>query len=119
LESRLLAAIPTSLPIRRRRLGVLVGAVAAAAAAALLAWLVGPAFMHEGRIAGTGTADPPSPGSASTGPLIPPPDDRLSAGAWQEYRRVLHGGDLPPFSWPLEETSPMRETIAIASESLD
>jgi hypothetical protein len=101
LEARLLAAIPGQLPVPRRRWAVWAGVAAALAAACLLAVL---AWRRE--------RNDPVPGP-DTGPSA------RVAPAWPETRRVQEGADLPPFSWPLEETSPLKASTSIPPDLLE
>ena len=104
LEARLLAAVPA----RRRsgrpwRIGIgLAGALAAACLIAVLTWL---------RDAGTKPAPTPPP-------IASVPQYSDDATALLAARQVRSRAEGVPFTWPLEESSPLRATSAIPSELL-
>jgi ferric-dicitrate binding protein FerR (iron transport regulator) len=112
LEARLLAAIPTEMPIPRRR-AFRFGAVGALAAACLLAVLVWPRGDIENPVPGRGkdtSALQDSPRS---------PDDSASIAAWREARRVPDGAEMPTFTWPVRETLSIRISTSISPDLLD
>ena len=130
LEARLLAAIPAKMPAPRQRRAVRVGvvsAVGAVAAACLLAVLAWPPARDEKPIPTHGTVEtvqhvtvPNSATSEAAHQAAPAPtDDSAGLSAWRDARRVLNGAELPPFNWPLQESSPMRATISIPPDLLD
>jgi hypothetical protein len=148
LEARLLATIPGKTPIPQRRWGVWVGAVAASAAACLLAVLAWPGRDGKNPVPSPGTREsvhqvtvpspspsPPTSVSAPalgaglptpalgagllTPPTLQPPDDSASIAPWLQAGRDLDGADTPTFTWPLEETLPMRVSTSIPSDLLD
>src|SRR5262245_53133901 len=97
LEARLLATIPAGMPIPQRRRAGWVGLVGALAAACLLAVLAWPRRQDN-------NPGPSPPTNESARQVTPrPPDDSDDVAAWREARRVLEGGEPPPFTWPLEE----------------
>src|SRR5262245_35332806 len=96
LEARLLAAIPAGRV--RGRWAVWVGVVGAVAAACLLAVLAWPG--RTGKV----PAPHPEPGEAAHKAPSQPAEEPVSIAAWRESRRVLDGADIPPFTWPLENT---------------
>jgi hypothetical protein len=113
LEARLLAAIPVATPVPRRRRAVWVGAAGALAAACLLAVLAWPGRDGENPF-------PSPPTSAAPRQVTPrPPDDSAGLAARLEARRVLDGAELSPFTWPLQETSPLRASTSIPPDLLD
>jgi hypothetical protein len=113
LEARLLATIPAEMPIPRRRWAAWVGAVGAVAAACSLAVLAWP--RREGQ---NPVPNPPTIESAQQ--VIPrPPDDAASIAPWLQARRDPDGAEMPPFTWPLAETSPMRVSTSIPPDLLD
>src|SRR5437868_3399685 len=110
LEARLLAAIPATMPIPRRRGAVWVGALAAACLLIVLIWR------------GHGGRDPvPNPGTNESARKVPPPslDDSARMAPWLKARRDLDGAEMPTFTWPIEETSPMKVSTAIPPDLLD
>jgi hypothetical protein len=139
LEARLLATIPGKTPIPQRRWGVWVGAVAASAAACLLAVLAWPGRDGKNPVPSPGTRESvhqvtvpspsPSPPTSVSAPALgaglptPPalqlPDDSASIAPWLQAGRDLDGADTPTFTWPLEETLPMRVSTSIPSDVLD
>ncbi|HEV3167577.1 MAG TPA: hypothetical protein VGZ22_26470 [Isosphaeraceae bacterium] len=104
LEARLLATIPAEMPIPQRRRAVWVGLAGAAAAACLLTLLAWP------RGDGKNPAPRPGPIGSAHQSTARPPRDLARIAAWQETRVGLDGAEVPPFIWPLEETSPIRAT---------
>jgi hypothetical protein len=96
----------------RRRWAVVVAVAGGLAAACLLAF-----FAWAGRGGKPAVLPPPTNNSARQVAPRPPDDDPIAAG-W-EYRRVLDGGKLPTFTWPLEETSPLTVSTSIPSDLLD
>jgi hypothetical protein len=85
------------------------GALAAACLLAVVAWR------------GRDRHDPaPDPGTTPFVQKVPPrsPDDSSRIAVWPEARRALEGAELPPFSWPLEETSPLRASTPIPPDLL-
>ena len=109
LEARLLAAIPVTMPFQPRRWPVRVGVVGAVAAACLVTILAWP--RHEEL--GTG-------GEGRLISEIPSPAPAVSekAMAWREARQLLDGGEIPGFSWPLEETTPITASNSIPADLL-
>jgi len=96
LEARLLAAVPAELPIAPRHWAFWASVVCASAAACLLAFFTWP-----GRDGKNPAPTPPTNESAHQ--VAPrPPDDNDRIAAWRQYRRVLDGGELPTFNWPLQ-----------------
>jgi hypothetical protein len=112
LEARLLASIPPARPIPRRRWPIWAGLASALAAACLLAVLA-----WRGHIAKS-----PGPGPEKnefTHQETPQlPDVAASLAAWRESQRVLDGEELPPFTWPLDEPSPLTVSTSIPSDLL-
>ncbi len=112
LEARLLAAIPAERPVVRRRAirFVAAGALAAACLLAVLAW---PRRDGEKSI-------PSLPTGESVRQVITrPPDDGAGVPTWREARRVLDGAEMPPFTWPIEETSPIAVSTSLPPDLLD
>jgi hypothetical protein len=101
LEARLLAAVPAEQPAPRRRWPVWVALAGAAAAACLLAVLAWT---------GRDTRNPvprPDKGESANQVAPRPPDDPGGLAAWHLARRNLDEAELPPFTWPLPEPSPV------------
>jgi hypothetical protein len=86
------------------------GALAAACLLALLAWP---------RRAGTGPAPGPAKGDSAHQVTPRPPDDSAGLAALVQARRALEGAELPPFTWPLEETAPVTVATAIPPDLLE
>src|SRR6266536_5015387 len=112
LEARRLVAIPASphSPLagegtkRGRRWVGVVGVLAAACLLAVLAWL--------GRDATKPAPSPPT--RESTHQVAPqPPDDVPRISALREARRASDEAEMPAFTWPLEETSPLTVLTSI------
>ncbi|HEV3259690.1 MAG TPA: hypothetical protein VG013_22675 [Gemmataceae bacterium] len=116
LEARLLATIPAEMPIPQRRWAVWVGAVGALAAACLLAVLAWPERDDKHGALRPGTREPvrrvpvPSPEKS---------EDSARIAGWVAARRVLDGAETPTFTWPLEETTPIRVSSSIPPDLLD
>jgi hypothetical protein len=111
LEARLLAAIPAAGTRRPRRWAVWVGgALAAACLLAALAWfgLPGPGAVPR----------PAGSGLAAHGVPRPEEGPDRSAACWQA-RRVLDEREIPPFAWPLPETSTLQVSTAIPPDPLN
>jgi len=135
LEARLLATIPAEIPIPQRRWAVWAGVVGPLAAACLLAVFTG--LQHDGKnpVPGPGTRKSTHPvtvtrpgtsaSAAAPGPRLPTrptlrqPDDDSGIAAWWAARRVLDGAELPAFTWPLQETSPIVVPTSIPADLLD
>jgi hypothetical protein len=113
LEARLLAAIPTETLVPPRRWAVWVGVAGALAAACLLAVLAWP------RRDGKGPAPGPTPRESAHQATPRPPDDSDDLAVWREARRVLDGAEPPTFTWPLEETLPIRVSTSLPPDLLD
>jgi hypothetical protein len=112
LEARLLATIPATRLSPPRRWAVRVGLAGVLAAACLLAVLAWQG--HEGK---DPIANPANHDSAHQ--VTPrPPDNDARIAAWQESRRVLDDPQMPPFAWPLEETSPITVVSSIPPDLL-
>lgn len=109
LEARLLAAIPTRLPVPRRRRAAWIGAAVAALAAGVLAILVWPRRQREELVTNPGT------GGLSARAVVPSAGDT----AWREARRSLEGSKVPAFAWPLRETAPLTVSTAIPPDLLE
>jgi hypothetical protein len=111
LEARLLAAIPAARPRRPRRWAVWFGG--ALAAACLLA-----ALARYGRPGPGQVPRPAGSGLAAHG--VPRPEEEPhGSAAWWQARRVLDEREIPPFAWPLSETSTLRVSIAIPPDPLN
>jgi len=113
LEARLLAAIPAEIPFTRRRWVVWVGVVGTLAAACLLAFLAWRGGNGKDTIPGphlNESTHKDTPGLS---------DDSDGTAALSEYHRVLDGGDMPAFTWPLEEMSPLTVLTSISPDLLD
>jgi hypothetical protein len=136
LEARLLATIPVEMPIPRRRRAVWIGVVSALAAACLLAVLarLGRESKHPIPNPGTnesahapdtdhaphaGLPTPPTPPVLGAGLPTPPTSDFVNRAAWLDARRILDGAEPATFTWPLEETSPLRVSTSIPPDLLD
>jgi hypothetical protein len=113
LEARLLAAIPAERLTPRRHWAVRVGLAGALAAACLLAVLA-----WRGR---DGQGPVPIPEKRDSAHQVTPQPLGNDAGiaAWRESRRVPDDPEMPPFAWPLEETSPTTASTAIPPDLLD
>jgi hypothetical protein len=113
LEARLLATVPAELPITHRRWAVWVGLGSALVAACLLAVLAWPK--------GDGKAPVLPPEKRELTHQVPPapPDDSDRLSAWRLTRRILDGAEPPPFTWPLQETTPPTIGTSIPSDLLD
>jgi len=119
--------LPAPLGPRPRRWAVWSGVVGASAAAgllAVLAWLArdgtktvpspGPsAVVHQDTVPSPEPSKSPHPGTPR------PLEDSAGTAAWLEARRVLLGAEPPTFTWPLQETSAVRRSIAIPPDLLD
>jgi hypothetical protein len=118
LEARLLAAIPPEILIPRRRWTVRIGVLAGLAAACVLAVLAWPRTDSTNPTSDSGKdgavaedfSPPPAPHSA---------EDSNGLAAWREARRVREEPARAAFTWPLEETSPLRASTALAPDLLD
>jgi hypothetical protein len=95
---------------RERRWVVLAGALAAACLVAVLAWT----WRYLENLV-------PRPSTTELAHQVTPrpPGDSPRSPAWWEARRVLEEAEMPPFTWPLEEDSPIRVSTSMPSELLD
>lgn len=109
LKARLLARIPMRRPILWRRAAV-VGALAAACLLAVVAW---PKRDDSQRLTGRPDSAPSRQANAR------PKDDGGRVAVRAEIPGVREGPQLPPFTWPLQGTSPLREATAIPADLLD
>jgi hypothetical protein len=102
LESRLLAAIPVAVPMRRRHWPVWV-AVGAMAAACLLAVLIWPRRYNK-------------PFTPIQGPpeIVEQKPPNLANG-----RDFLGAPEMSTFTWPVNETIPLRASTSIPAYLLD
>src|SRR5262249_47205663 len=112
LESRLLSSVPATIPTSLPRWPRYSGALAAIAAAVVLAVVVWQLRPGKSAIQG-----PPAPNSARVVQADSP--SALDVAADPSARRILDEPELPLFSWPIQETSPMRASTSIASDRLD
>jgi hypothetical protein len=124
LEARLLAAIPVQasneiprLARTARRLAVWAGAAAAVAAACLLAVVLWP---------GTGVKNPVhSLVAKSEKRQLARQDtskrsgDSRSIMPWLEIRRDPDGTEMPTFTWPVQEESPLMVSTSIPPDLFD
>lgn len=110
LESRLLAAIPTSKVNVHRPWAVLVGAVAAACFMVVLLFARrADNTPDRGRVAGPlARQDAPSRS-----------DEFARIAEALKARRELNEAKLPPFNWPLASRPPTRLSASISGNSLD
>jgi hypothetical protein len=106
LEGRLLASIPAAFSLRPRHRTRWVGVIGALAAACLLALLV-----WYGR-----SVNDPAPQSVRKDLPRPTVKGSDAIDPWLEARQPLHGTDASAFSWPVEETAPLRRSIAIPAD---
>jgi hypothetical protein len=113
LEARLLAGIPVETLFPRRRWVVRVGVIGALAAACLLAVL---AWRWRD---GKDKFPAPHSNESAHKETPRPPDDSDGTAPLREYHRVLDGGDMPAFTWPLAETSPLTVLTSIPPDLLD
>lgn len=109
LEARLLATVPAAMPAPRRRWGVWVGMAGALAAACLLAALAWPERDGQG----------PGPETNATSPPVTPRTPDAAGVASLGARRNPDGAETTIFTWPVEETSPLRVSTAIYPDLLD
>ncbi|MFL5338871.1 MAG: hypothetical protein ACJ8F7_01790 [Gemmataceae bacterium] len=96
LKARLLAHVPATAPASRRRWPVWTGLAVAVATACLLAVLAWPRHHRP--------------------TLVPPAPETIHEGSSQAYPDVAR---LPAFSWPLEESSPVRVSTALPADLFD
>jgi hypothetical protein len=125
LEARLLAAIParvsSRVPLsvrapRRLNLAVWVSA-SVAAAAVLLAVRLWPGAGERG-LARDGIPNPRS--TASTGQLAQrQPGDSFWTAPWLKAQEELEGTEIPTFTWPIQEKSPLMVSTALRPDLLD
>jgi hypothetical protein len=108
----LLASIPAKMRCPRRWVvwaGV-AGALAAACLLVVLAWR------------GRGGKEPiPSPEQRESVQQVTPPlpDDSADMAAWRQAQRDLDEEEMPPFTWPVEETSPLTASTSVSLDQFD
>jgi hypothetical protein len=118
LVARLLASIPAEMSSgarvsRPRSWAVWAGAAVALAAACLLAVLW---TRHEGpRSRDQGIASVPQPSTLDSLPKV----DSPATTPWLEARRGLDGANMPTFTWPIQEKSPLMVSTSISADLLD
>ena len=114
LEARLLAAIPAGAPTRRRRwAGWIVGASALAAACLLivLAWPKGGGQKSDQK-----NKDFVSKDSTNS---VGPQSAQDAPGSWVRARGASDEPKLPPFTWPVDDTTHVTLTSSIPSDLLN
>jgi hypothetical protein len=127
LEARLLASIPAEMPLARRRWGIWVGVVCASAASCLLAVLTWPGRDNKNLVSRAPASSsvrqvtvPSPPSHVSAHQITPrPPKQSASIAPWLEVRGILAGAKTTTFTWPIEETSPLRMSTSIPPDLLD
>jgi hypothetical protein len=113
LEGRLLAAAPARLPIRQRRRAFRVGLLAALAATCLLAVLTWRRPRGE-HVVAVPKANEPAPRA-----VVPPSNEFPSIASWRKTQSLPDGGEIPSFTWPVEERWSVRAATSIPAELLD
>jgi hypothetical protein len=116
LEARLLAAIPGRAPIRGWRWARWIGGVSALAAACLLIALVWPKRDErkpltdlKGNRLATGVPNTSVSSQSPQGTSTP----------WSQVRGAPDDLKVGPFTWPIEEATPMTVASSIPSDLLD
>jgi hypothetical protein len=87
--------------------------VSGLAAACLVAVLIRPRGDGNGSV--PGTSAPQSPDEITPRPR----QDTAGIAAWRKVRRGLDVSEMPAFSWPLQESSPLSALASIPPDLLD
>jgi hypothetical protein len=104
-------------PRRYRRSTIWVGVLGALAAACLLAVLAWPrGDVPSTQIVSDNKGDRTAPPKILSASLA---DESARPTAWLQTRRILEGAEPPAFTWPLQESSPLRASKSMPVDLLN
>jgi hypothetical protein len=113
LEALLLATIPRAKPISTFRRAVRAAALGVAAAACVVAVILGHHYLGKDHLTIPVTGEP------AQQDIRRPISESMSIAAWRDDQRVLDEEKLPAFAWPVDESAIPRASTLIPADLLD